>query len=386
MSGEKGGVQVIVKEKFDNAHFVHCYAHQLNLIMERAASQDSSVRIFFAGLSGIPSFFSRSPQRLAVLDTISNRIPRGSNTRWNFKSRVVNTVFENKESLIECFKELQQSRQSTTVQQASGLLRMLEDETFLFWLHFFHRVMPHVDILYAQMQSRNMESVAMYRALDEFYRCINNIRNDPFLEIQSNDSNDTSSGNTRTKFSKKSLKAAAKEVCDSIVFQAKERFNFIKHLSAAQLFVCDNFKNYAKQFPTPALNETVEAYPILNKDRLLTELSVLYDRAEFQQATNAAHILKILIKNDLQESFREVVSLLKIVLTTPMTTAEPERCFSTLKRILTFLRSTMAEERLSALSMLSIEKNMVAGIPDFNDKVIDLFSSRKNRRLDFFYK
>ncbi|CAH1981406.1 unnamed protein product [Acanthoscelides obtectus] len=35
-----------------------------------------------------------------------------------------------------------------------------------------------------------------------------------------------------------------------------------------------------------------------------------------------------------------------------MTTAESERCFSTLKRIKTFLRSSMNEERLSAVAML----------------------------------
>jgi hypothetical protein len=38
MSEEKGGVQTIIKETYKNAHFIHCYAHQLNLIMEKAAS------------------------------------------------------------------------------------------------------------------------------------------------------------------------------------------------------------------------------------------------------------------------------------------------------------------------------------------------------------
>jgi hypothetical protein len=43
----KGGVQTIIKETYKNAHFIHCYAHQLNLIMEKAASQNPEVCIFF---------------------------------------------------------------------------------------------------------------------------------------------------------------------------------------------------------------------------------------------------------------------------------------------------------------------------------------------------
>ncbi|KAJ8881756.1 hypothetical protein PR048_018242 [Dryococelus australis] len=40
MSGKNTGVQARVKEIDKNAHFVHCYAHQLNLIIERCATQN----------------------------------------------------------------------------------------------------------------------------------------------------------------------------------------------------------------------------------------------------------------------------------------------------------------------------------------------------------
>ena len=88
----------------------------------------------------------------------------------------------------------------------------------------------------------------------------------------------------------------------------------------------------------------------------------------------------------MQEIFPEVVKLLKIVLTTPMTTAEPERCFSTLKRIKTFLRSTMSTDRLSALAMVSIESKLMSAIKDFNELVIDLFARSKVRRINLIYK
>jgi hypothetical protein len=46
----------------------------------------------------------------------------------------------------------------------------------------------------------------------------------------------------------------------------------------------------------------------------------------------------------------------------------------------------MGQERLKALAVLSIHKDMIAEIPAFNQKVIDLFASQKNRRAQFLYK
>nr|CAH7744206.1 unnamed protein product [Callosobruchus chinensis] len=63
-----------------------------------------------------------------------------------------------------------------------------------------------------------------------------------------------------------------------------------------------------------------------------------------------------------------------------MSTAECERCFSTLKRIKTFLRRTMTEDRLNALAVLSIEKKFVQSIPDFDNKVTKRLSAYDYKR------
>lgn len=77
MSGQKSGVYVRVKELYPYAYYIHCYAHQLNLIMTQSISQNKEVRIFFSNLSEIPVFFSNSPQRVAVLDKLVGvRLPR----------------------------------------------------------------------------------------------------------------------------------------------------------------------------------------------------------------------------------------------------------------------------------------------------------------------
>jgi hypothetical protein len=40
-----------------------------------------------------------------------------SATRWSFRSRTVNAVYENQDALVECFSELEKSLSNKTVQE-----------------------------------------------------------------------------------------------------------------------------------------------------------------------------------------------------------------------------------------------------------------------------
>ncbi|XP_026460290.1 uncharacterized protein LOC113361170 [Papaver somniferum] len=71
----------------------------------------------------------------------------------------------------------------------------------------------------------------------------------------------------------------------------------------------------------------------------------------------------------------------RILLTIPVTVASAERSFSKLKLILSYLRSTMSEERLIGLSMLAIETDMVMQV-DFK-VILNDFASRNVRKINF---
>ena len=87
----------------------------------------------------------------------------------------------------------------------------------------------------------------------------------------------------------------------------------------------------------------------------------------------------------LQSDLPDVTKVVQIALTAPATSASAERSFSTLKRIKTASRSTMGQDRLNALTCMSIIKDMDKMIPEFHSKVINKFASVKSRRADFFY-
>jgi hypothetical protein len=64
----------------------------------------------------------------------------------------------------------------------------------------------------------------------------------------------------------------------------------------------------------------------------------------------------------------------------------PERCFSTMKRVKTFSRSTMSQDRPCALAMLSVEKVMIENTTYFSAELIDEPANRKERQMDILYK
>ena len=90
---------------------------------------------------------------------------------------------------------------------------------------------------------------------------------------------------------------------------------------------------------------------------------------ELIQAKNILHKKDItIIAGAIQEllplkvAFPELLKLLQMSLTLAVSTAQCERSFSSLKRIKSSLRSTMSEDRLNNLAILSIEKNISADL------------------------
>jgi hypothetical protein len=70
---------------------------------------------------------------------------------------------------------------------------------------------------------------------------------------------------------------------------------------------------------------------------------------------SAADVLKHLCENEMTNSYSMLVLAIVLLLTLPVTVATAERSFSKLKIIKNYLRSTMAQERLNALAVISIE-------------------------------
>ena len=90
-------------------------------------------------------------------------------------------------------------------------------------------------------------------------------------------------------------------------------------------------------------------------------------------------ILTILHKNHLDSLYSNCEIALRIFLTLSVSVASNERAFSKLKIIKNYLRSSMGQDRLTKLAILSIEKEVTES-EDF-DVIIDQFLNEKCRRF-----
>ena len=77
--------------------------------------------------------------------------------------------------------------------------------------------------------------------------------------------------------------------------------------------------------------------------------------------------------------YPNMVTIITILVTMPLSTTIPERSFSTMRRVKTYLRSTMKTERIAALALMHAYR----GIPIDAEAVIREFCAKKNRRLAF---
>jgi len=85
----------------------------------------------------------------------------------------------------------------------------------------------------------------------------------------------------------------------------------------------------------------------------------------------------ILIDARLQASMSELVTACVLFMTLPVTVATAERSFSKLKIIKTYLRSTMSQERLAGLAIISIEDECAKDT--VFDQVIKEFAMKRAR-------
>nr|CAH7732099.1 unnamed protein product [Callosobruchus chinensis] len=91
----------------------------------------------------------------------------------------------------------------------------------------------------------------------------------------------------------------------------------------------------------------------------------------------ALELLKVCDK----DIFSHLHTLLRIFITLPISNASTERTFSTLRlrRLKTWSRSQMEEERLTGLALLHIHRNIEVD----PEEVIDIYSKKRKHRLDF---
>ena len=123
-------------------------------------------------------------------------------------------------------------------------------------------------------------------------------------------------------------------------------------------FVCLQPESYEKVGSSDMLKELIELYKddIDSSDdeyNLLCNVFRMWKREDTQNLPRTTgKVLKYLNDKNLVHVFPNIVTLIRIYLTIPASSASAERSFSRLKLIQSYLRSSMATERLQGLALL----------------------------------
>lgn len=97
-------------------------------------------------------------------------------------------------------------------------------------------------------------------------------------------------------------------------------------------------------------------YPEVNTPSLQLQLAMFKSKYDFQSSSEAATILRGMLP-EVRGLFEQVEILVRLLLTVPASSTEAERSFSGLRRLKTWLRSTMTQSRLNSVAVCHIHKD-----------------------------
>ncbi|XP_068240913.1 uncharacterized protein [Palaemon carinicauda] len=343
MKGKHNGVQKKILQRNPRVLFVPCSAHTLNLVVNDAASCCLEATTFFGLIQKLYVFFSASTHRWDVLKrhVQSLTVKPLSETRW--------------ESRIDALKPIHY--QIGDIYDA--LTEMATDSTLL---------VSSGNSTRAEAKALVNDSVRLRKKKRQF----------------DSEGEDTPVQNAKVNlevnFYFAVLNVAINYVLERFkqLQQSKSVFGFLYGVKSLNGITNTQLREHCTKLETALrVGESKD----IDATDLCHELQAVARRLQPDTVT-PLDVLKFICEQGLVHSVPNTFVALRILLTLPVTVASGERSFSKLKLIKTYLRSTMTEERLVGLAMVSIE-NEIAQKVDLKNLVAD-FDKKKARKAPFY--
>lgn len=404
MSGKYKGVQARILSLNENAIYVPCSAHSLNLVGEHAVKCCFYAVDFFAIMQTLYNFFSASTYRWGVLkNKINNEktLKTLSTTRWEAHSNATNAVYDSFDIILEALEIIadDESQNTDTRYEATCIANKMQKFEFGFMLILWNSILTAMRSVSKSLQSEkaDLQTCAfLYGSLEEslvsFRKKFNDFEEKTkqllpgvgYTEIvkrtrrrkkQPNDGNAPEvEFSPRDDFRTKGFL----EIIDNLHSEIKRRAKVYMEVSERFAFLI-NF-SLSDGDLHEAINNLVRFY-----SRDLEEFFI--EMKQFQSYVNSkytdaqkthSHLYKILMEDQLADVFPNTEIALRIFLTLMITNCSAERSFSQLKRIKAAERATTRQERFEMLGILCIESDLLNKI-DIDD-MIDEFAENKCRK------
>ena len=428
MSGKNKGVATRLKEDCPHALYVHCYGHRLNLAIQSSLTQVKPLKNSLGVIQSLYNFIEASPKRHAIFcDTdVSGKdgsfvrtLKSQSVTRWACHWEAVKAVYEEIKRIVACLLKLYEDDDPKTSHEAKSLLVAVSDFEFLLGLCTLKVILLNTNSLNKYLQGKDIDVSSAFMSAKATMNVLQKCRSDEDFSLVWQQANVLAEEikevleNTDFEFKvaqlprqkpSRRLQALTGEVLgdgdqvldvqlyhkintyfaslDFVVTEMGSRFN-----DKDQAILTSMGSLILEEKPDDNCFEVVSQHYGLEKDLLLVDFNLLQNFKTRLPCTNSVvHLYEELGSSGVLEMMPELQKVLQIFASIPATSCSSERSFSALRRIKTYLRNRIGQERLSSIAVLNIERsyaNIV--LKEDLEEVIDTFARRSISRTKFFF-
>lgn len=397
MAGKEGGVQAILRKKYPRALYFHCSSHKLNLVVNDANAVPE-IRNTVATIKDVIMFFRESTIRRNYAPNLS----RLCETRWSEKYKSIRKFSQHFPELVKSLETLSVEGNYATRKSAYQLHSAVTKPVFIVALQTIAKYSAVLEPVVNALQAKSIDMISVGEHIKnikdilrndrEFLDRISNemlqkaraIAMDLNIEIsvprlahkQTHRSNPPSDNDNE--YWRRSLIIP---YIDSLISSLNIRFS---QENTPAFALSKLHPLYMTKTSITDLHKNAESFQEFYNLDITGELN-LWHNLWVKKALSDDQLRDIEVVDLFNEAnifYPAVRKALIILSTIPCTTATVERSFSTLRRVKTWLRSTMAEERLTGLCLMSIHRNYLKENSEFIEKtVIDKFSANPRRLL-----
>ncbi|XP_065645664.1 uncharacterized protein LOC136076123 [Hydra vulgaris] len=330
MSGQYSGLQSRIKSFNSFAEYVPCSAHSLNLVGTCAAESCNSATSFFMLLQELYNFFSSSTARWNILKTYLKKnlsVKNLSVTRWSARFDAYHALFNSYAFIIEALHSIVDNQKEKAVYKVEANGFNATNKKLQSTDIDLHTVLD----LYNGLENYLVQIRDDFNVFENKAAMADESRSQPLTDITG-----------KIDF----IRNVYYVIIDTLKCQLSSRRQAYEKIS--DIYGC-----------IPTLYKTPSSIVIRNTFETLAQY--------FIDDTK-----------ELECMFPNLEVVMRMYLSTAVSNCSVERTFSVLKRVKSYLRSTMKEERLNALAIFSIEAELVEKL-DFND-TINTFAHQKARK------
>ncbi|KAJ0808162.1 putative transcription factor and/or regulators TTF-type(Zn) family [Helianthus annuus] len=413
MKGKHSGVQRRFLEKNPRALYSACGYHSLNLVLCDMANTITKSREFFGTIQRIYTIFANSINRWQILkDNVKGLTLKSlSTTRWESRVDSIKPIRTQLVDVRKALKEVRASDKDAKIQSEAKSLEKREvgDYEFLVQIVIWYEILSNVNVVSKKLQSKDVVLDVAIDEVDKLIKYFKKYREEGFskaideaVEIANELGVDAGFPQKRVIRRKKQFDENSN--VEEVIFSLDEDFKvnyFLCIVDQAISSLETRFDQYKKfenlwGFLFPKKLKTLDEATLKSccyrlqdalkyKEESDIDANELYLELKLIETFLPSYIVSPFdALNNIKRlgHFPNAINAYKVLLTIPVTVASAERSFSKLKLLKTYLRSTMSQERLNGLAMISIENEILEGM-EYKD-LIESFASKNARRATRF--